>query len=140
MDIEEVKVEEIDSTQSNLYDPARNTVILDRKLRDYPELRKEILSHELKHAEINQKSSSKLEEMILHLIHDIKTDFKRMTGRLENPEQEEKYHQTEIARPQMRNMHISVANILRNLTVFTMYAAFLPFLALKNYIEDKREK
>ena len=78
--MEGIKIQEVNSHNVNHYDPARDTIVLDSKLRLYPEFREKVKQHEIKHALIERKSSNRAESLFRNLWHDIKKDIKSFVG------------------------------------------------------------
>ena len=76
----ELEIKTVDVENSNYYDPLRKTILLDKKLLDYPELYREVLDHELEHYTNHVDSKTILERMCKDLKHDIIADFKRYSG------------------------------------------------------------
>lgn len=108
-----VEIQDVNTTEANFYDPVRDSIVMDKRLKLYPELRQEILDHEIKHAIIHRNSDSRTEEMVKNLVLDVKTDLFRYMGWLEASEQDEQYHTFEIQNPKLRNFHYPVGNFLR---------------------------
>lgn len=70
-----VKIETTLSPE-NFYDENRDVIVIDEKLREYPEALEMVLLHELKHAMIENKFDSPFRKFLEHSKHGLKTDIK----------------------------------------------------------------
>lgn len=126
-----IQLEEVDSLEGNYFDPARNTIVLDKRLNLYPELKDFVLKHELQHALIEKNSDNRIEAVIKNLHLDVVHDFKRLTGKLELSEQDEKYQSLEKKMPELKYAHYTFMNGLRALIFTFMHIALIPYLFAK---------
>lgn len=131
-----VEVQDVNTTEANFYDPIRDSIVMDKRLKLYPELRQEILDHEVKHAIIHRNSDSRLEEMVKNLVLDVKTDIYRLLGWQEETKQEEEYYLLEIQQPKLRKFHYPIGNILRGLLYTTLGIFLLPLVVIREISID----
>jgi len=128
--MEGIKIEEVNSHKANFYDPARDTVVLDTKLRQYPEFREVVKQHEIKHALIERSSSSRTESLIRNLWHDIKKDvtsfYDSYSG--EASEQRKEYEYLYLEQEEYQTMHHAIGNQLRVLINLGLFATVFPVL------------
>lgn len=131
-----VEVQDVNTTEANFYDPVRDSIVIDKRLKLYPELRQKILDHEIKHAIIHRNSHSRLEEMVKNLFLDVETDLYRLLGWQEESEQDNKYYWLEIEQPKLRNFHYPVGNMIRSLLYLTLGTILLPIIVVRDLSID----
>lgn len=128
--MEGIRIQEVNSHNVNFYDSARDTIVLDSKLRQYPEFREIVKQHEIKHALIERSSSSRIESLIRNLWHDIKKDvtsfYESYSG--EASEQREEYEYLYLEQDEYDTMHHALGNHFRVLINLGLFATVYPIL------------
>lgn len=69
-----VTIEETASSET-FYDEKRDVIVIDEKLREYPEALKMALIHELEHARIENTHENTFRKFFEHAKHELKYDF-----------------------------------------------------------------
>ena len=95
----------------NAYDHRRKTIILDKKLSDYPGASRYIKQHEYRHFEIDTMDCSNLRKFWLDMKHEFVSDFKLAFSSSREAKELRKYKELELNHaPRPDN---SITNFLR---------------------------
>lgn len=112
---------EILDTSENYYDSERETIVVDERLRQYPDAFQYILLHELKHHAIYSSSSSFLECFFLNLRHELSTDLELAFSNDESLKELRMYRKEIL---DSKKKHVSfLVNLSRTCLTFPLYIA-----------------
>ncbi|RZN62004.1 MAG: hypothetical protein EF811_03865 [Methanonatronarchaeia archaeon] len=104
---EEPYVQYVDASKNfnlNAYDPVRETIILDEKLKDYPLAHEVILEHELKHYH--------LKNPLKHAWHDIKDRWRFYGSSSKAMKETRQYYRDINTEWQLKHISNLLANVL----------------------------
>ena len=103
----------------NGYDPRRKTIILDKKLSDYPGASRYIKQHEYRHFEIDMMDCSNFRKFWLDLKHEFLSDFKLAFSSSRQVKELREYKRWEIDNSPRPDQQI--VNLVRVFWAFPFY-------------------
>ena len=135
---DEVDITEVDINE-NYYDPVRKTIVIDYRLRKYPELRREVIKHEVQHYRHHISDNNLLVRTWHDFMHDLKRDWKHYNSVETVWKQSREYEADVIEEITERKIEIFFT-IVSNL--FRSIAAIVPLIIglLRQVKQIDREK
>lgn len=132
--LEALTVEYVDSIESNFYDPARKTVVLDKKLKERPRLHERILEHELTHWRNDVESSNVLENIVRDLALEIQRDY-RFYFKLNDCYKEDTEYLKGLRKEEYGTLDNIVVNGVRAFTASLTLLVSIPYKAVLRFSE-----
>ena len=114
----------------NYYDPVRNTVVLDEKLKDYPLAHRYVKRHELQHAKFRMNP-------IKNLIHELKTDYE-LTVRKDETMEEIKEYRSRCRKPLLKHIKHFLISGFVNISRMIIGSVLTPISYLYSIVKRMR--